>query len=543
MISSALLYYNTLRHLKRSQITHRVYRKLRPRPRPSVPKVDVREARRNWIAGASRQQSLFGVNEFRLLNQEVIIDERGDWSDSSLDRLLLYNLHYFDDLQAQGANERLQIQTHLLDRWMADNPPGGSPGWEPYPTSLRIVNWIKWSLSGGDLSERQLRSLAIQADWLSKNLEFHLLGNHLFVNAKALFFASCFFSGSDADRWRAVSCGVLEIELTEQILDDGGQFELSPMYHCLALEDVCDLINVAGTYDQGRDFVDRQELPQLASRMLSWLASMSHPDGGISLFNDSAFQIAPEPDSLFAYAARLGIKTEATPPIRYLEDSGYARVETGNACLITDIGEVGPSYIPGHAHADTLSFELSLFGQRWLVDTGCSTYEPSAERLRQRGTGSHNTVQVDDEDSSEVWASFRVARRAQVFGQRVQEEPGTTRVSCSHDGFMRLPGRVTHKRIWQMDGDRLAITDELSGTFSSAESRLLLHPDVDARKDGDVLLLSRDGYVARLQLNGVNPSIERSTWHPEFGARIATRQIRLPFSNKVLRVEMDWSEN
>jgi hypothetical protein len=32
--------------------------------------------------------------------------------------------------------------------------------------------------------------------------------------------------------------------------------------------------------------------------------------------------------------------------------------------LILDVAPVGPDYLPGHAHADTLSFELSLFGQR-----------------------------------------------------------------------------------------------------------------------------------------------------------------------------------
>ena len=38
-------------------------------------------------------------------------------------------------------------------------------------------------------------------------------------------------------------------------------------------------------------------------------------------------------------------------------DSGYAIYKSYEMKLIADIGNVGPDYIPGHAHADTLSFE------------------------------------------------------------------------------------------------------------------------------------------------------------------------------------------
>ena len=83
---------------------------------------------------------------------------------------------------------------------------------------------------------------------------------------------------------------------------------------------------------------------------------------------------------------------------------------------LLDVAPVGPDYLPGHAHADTLSFELSLFGQRVLVNSGTSQYEAGPERSRQRGTAAHNTVIVDGHDSSEVWAGFRVARRASSRG-------------------------------------------------------------------------------------------------------------------------------
>src|SRR5690606_4780416 len=110
---------------------------------------------------------------------------------------------------------------------------------------------------------------------------------------------------------------------------------------------------------------------------------------------------------------------------------------------------VGPDYLPGHAHADTLSFELSLFGQRVLVNSGTSCYGHGSERIRQRGTTAHNTVVVDGADSSEVWSGFRVARRARAINPEVHDHQGLE-ASCSHDGYHRLPGRVTHHRRWRL---------------------------------------------------------------------------------------------
>ncbi len=66
----------------------------------------------------------------------------------------------------------------MLDiKWIRENPFGKGTGWEPYPTSLRIINWIKWHFKTNSLSAEAKLSLWNQLNWLSGRPEFHLLGH------------------------------------------------------------------------------------------------------------------------------------------------------------------------------------------------------------------------------------------------------------------------------------------------------------------------------------------------------------------------------
>jgi hypothetical protein len=188
--------------------------------------VHPRPASGYWAPPARRAAALDNEGKPRFLNQSGKIDTEDDWNSPAMPRLWLYNLHYFDDLNAIGAPDRIGLHRTLISRWVGENPPFEGTGWEPYPCSLRIVNWIKWTLSGNELQPDWLESIALQSAWLEKHIEWHLLGNHLFANAKALVFAGLLFEGRGAKRWLSKGHEILQREIPEQILDDGGQFEL-----------------------------------------------------------------------------------------------------------------------------------------------------------------------------------------------------------------------------------------------------------------------------------------------------------------------------
>lgn len=545
-------YWHTLRHLRPVQIYGRALQRLRSR------RVDLRLAPGvrqtlggSWVQPARRNPSMLGPSTLRFLNQTENIGA-GGWDNPSLEKLWRYNAHYFDDLNAADARSRHEWHEALMRRWVAVNPPTSGSGWEPYPTSLRIVNWIKWSLIGNQLPPECVQSLAVQARWLASHLEVHLLGNHLLANAKALVFAGSFFDGKQADRWLETGLRLLEQEIPEQVLLDGGHFERSTMYHELALEDVLDLCNLEAKFSGVVPKLAEQQ-PAWRARvgpMRDWLAAMSHPDGEIAFFNDAAFGISPSPRELDDYAIRLGLGRQApiVKRITQLPDSGYVRVQDDQSVAILDVGPVGPEYLPAHAHADTLAFELSLFGQRVLVNSGTSLYGRSAERERQRGTAAHNTVVIDGENSSEVWAGFRVARRARPVNLAIGQNDPTV-IQCSHDGYDRLRGSPRHTRKWTLTDGSLDVEDRISGPYRRAEARFHLHPaiqveDITLESNGEVvavLRLPQDQQV-RMKFGVGSVKQEQSTWHPEFGVSVPNTCLVQEFSGPVALTRISWGQ-
>lgn len=534
MIQKFKLIFHTVKYLKLRQIFNRIRRKyLKPSINES-PAPIISEVLKKPQDFVPCQIKMLDVNCFEFLNSVARINTAEKWNDGNQDKLWLYNLHYFDDLKAIESSKRANWHSHLIERWISENPPGLGNGWEAYPSSLRIINWIKWSLIGNNFEQKWLNSLATQVRYLSNNLETHLLGNHLFANAKALVFAGLFFKGREPESWYKTGVRIIEKELAEQVLDDGGNFELSPMYHSIFLEDLLDLVNIHRTFNKEIISDIEVKIPP----MLFWLKSMCHPDGGISFFNDTAFNIAPSLDQLLDYTNRLSIKkfSKKNKSLLYLKDSGYIRIDRKNLVAIIDVANIGADYIPGHGHADALSFELSIFENRIIVNSGVSVYGISSERHKQRSTLAHSTVVIDEKNSSEVWGGFRVGRRANVVNIKTENNKDYSKVSASHDGYTRLNGSPIHSREWSFFDNKLVIKDSITGKqFHRASSILPLHPEV-------LIKNIQDNY-AQLEIHGKSVKIvfeghgelkvEASSYHPEFGLSIDNNKLIYIYSGSL----------
>lgn len=473
-LSKIGLYYHTARHLRPIQLINRVQRVFAKTARPiaSVPLQRMKsEKPRNFIF---KPTSILGRNKFLFLNEERAVSSLLDWNDPSNYKLWLYNLHYHDGLNCpETSNEK---KRNFIERWIAENPAGLGNGWEPYPLSLRIVNWVKWLLDGNEPVEGMLDSLTSQTHSLTQQLEYHLLGNHIFANAKALVFAGCFFEGPIADMWFQKGVKILKKEIPKQFLEDGAHFELSTTYHATLTEDLLDIMNILQTYDQKVP----EGWKQVAGKAVAWQQAMTQPNGTPPLFNDSAYGISPSLAEIEAYAARLGLEVHklVAESLSDLPSSGYFRYEGDNYSFFGDAGQIGPDYIPGHAHCDMLNFALFAGSQSVIVDTGISTYEVCDRRRHERSTAAHNTVQLGDVEQSEIWSAFRVARRAKIVQRDVQENSVTAAYKNYNSAYL-------HRRKFDFGQQQVLLTDsvECKNNNAHAMARFHLQPKVDLKMD------------------------------------------------------------
>lgn len=502
--SKLILLIHTVKHLKLKQIYYQLFYKIRNKlfkkeyTKPLVKKVE----NLKWKDSFDYPNSFENNNTFIFLNQSHLFENEIDWNFSEYGKLWTYNLNYFDFLNQQKITKE---QGLIFIKDYIDKDESLKDGKEPYPISLRGINWIKF-LSRYHISETNIdQTLYDHYQILIHNLEYHLLGNHLLENGYSLLFGGYYFK--DEILYQKGRKILIE-ELDEQILEDGAHFELSPMYHQILLHRLLDCINLVNSNNWKEDDL----LPFLKKKtikMLSWLRAVTFNNGTIPMVNDSTYDIAPNSQELFRYAKDNGLPLEKTK----LKDSGYRMFRNEKYELFIDVGNIGPTYQPGHAHADTFNFELYVHNQPFIVDTGISTYEKNKLRLTQRQTASHNTVRIADIEQSQVWDGFRVAKRAKI----VKIDEAQNYVEATHNGYKKL--HILHTRRFSFTNTSVHVKDTISKPTEKEQIAFFhFHPSVnkleifenkihfskesiDLYLEGEIIKISEEAYEYAMGFN------------------------------------------
>ncbi len=480
---------------------------------------------------------------FSLLNQAI---ELGlpDWNRRHGSHLWNYQLHYFPFVPGiarlsrdTGKTKAFAPVQKLIEDWIDKAIPGRSDGWDAYPVSLRTVNWIYGYTLLADLhpDQRFLElwrgSIHRQLDYLSRHLELHLLANHLFKNVKALIIGGLFF---DQPEWIATGRRLLQREVEEQILADGGHFERAPMYHAQTLADLIEstlLMRNCGHRLPAR-------FDEVIGLMADFLEALSDRQGRLALFNDSANTPETRPKPIIDAARRFTSRPSGQPGLRRknFPQTGYFiwQSEDGEEKIVVDAGPPSVAYNTAHAHCDLLSFELHLDGQPWIVDTGVHGYGSDPYRHYCRSTRAHNTVMIDGAEQSEIWSTFRMGRMARLI-EAVTSESADGWAFLGRAAHQARPDLTHERRIHRDRQGTWTIADRITGgPYQYAEVFLHLHPDLDvlAQTDGSYLI-GIDAQSRRLVTTGrlttelVEAEASRADgWYfPEFGLARPGRMI------------------
>lgn len=512
-LERAKLTLRTLRNLRPEQVAWRLRRTLAPRREPGVPAGPVALAPGAASLGAewldiedSAPDPHLQDRARRILDGEMYALGRGlplervDWTGEPVSQLWAYHLHYFEPLSTlhvmarEGEGAAASRIVTLVEGWLNATEAGRGVGWDSYPTSVRIVQWLKvlaMDEAGGcllpeGLRHAMLRSLHRQGLHLARNLELDLAANHLLKNLCALVWAGLLLDAPGTTPPGEPWTRRLAREVERQVLPDGMHEERSPAYHQLVLHDLLEVrVLRMALGDPGAG-----EMDGILRSMLRAMERMTRPDGSFLLFGDSANGSAPPPERIWRLATPLAQPGgEEEEGVWALPDAGFYGYTDPHHRLAVDCGPIGPRHQPAHGHCDALSFELDIDGVPVVVDSGVHGYAGDPFREYSRSTRAHSTVMIDGKEQSEVWGLFRVARMAEV--ERL-DGPG----GAGEEGgpLFRFTGACTpyharklrQVRRFRLEDGVLLVMDEIhGGEGHRVESFLHLHPRWQLELDGE----------------------------------------------------------
>jgi len=309
-----------------------------------------------------------------------------------------------------------------LDDWIANNPlpkykSEHTEAWRLMETGLRMrISWIPSfgcfydaEAFSDEAKFRMLRAIYDHGQFLHT---FYTNRNHLLRESNGLLAAGLSFSEFDqSEEWVEEATARIESELRSQVNRDGSHLEMSVGYQWLTVIEFEVTRSLLHRYGRTAAI---ERLDDTLRSMYEFLAAVVRPDRSFPQLNDgfilwdaAKLESTARERGWFdiEYAASAGL-SGARPDFcsRSYPNAGLHIMRsdwTADArYLVMDTGPYGGP----HGHEDKLSFELSAYGARFIVDPGSYTYDKN-DPYRNYFVGSqgHNTVLVDGGSQVRRW--------------------------------------------------------------------------------------------------------------------------------------------
>jgi len=383
----------------------------------------------------------------------------------------------------------------------------------PLELAMRALHWLAAvELAGGAAAfprafvERLAGALLADGCFLATHLEDRGIvpANHLLGNYVGLYALGLALDGAPhASRWQALATRGLETEAARQVGHDGAHFEASTAYHRFALE----LMLAAHLWARAAD--RPSPVGETLHRMLIYLRNYVGPDGCEPAFGDGddarLYPIVPRAARDHAYLLPVGAALFGDPELRarrvplseealWLAGPDARRVwswlppsdapssasfPTGGVHILRSrawqvelrAGSYGQKGVGGHAHNDQLALVAWLDGAPLVVDAGTGRYAADMIlRDRFRGTAAHSTVVIDGQEQTPIlrgrpFALIDPHWRGRAPRTRLEERGTRATIAGEHGGYMRLRGRIRHRRqvTLRRDLEVVIVEDILSG--------------------------------------------------------------------------------
>lgn len=301
-------------------------------------------------------------------------------------------------------------------------------------------------------------------------------GNHLLFEAQHMFYAATFFPEfKDAAGWKKSGVDILTREIKKQVYDDGGQFELDPLYHMASIEIFCKALQMADVNGARNEFP--QEFLDTIEKMIVFYYNICYPDYTNPCFGDAKRRgkepklrnyriwatLFPENEQIryFATEGKEGKKPENLS--KGFCTSGFFTFRNGwqddATAMVLKAGPAGE----WHNQPDNGTFELWFNGVNLFPDSGFYIYagDENVMKLRNwfRQTMVHKTLTLDNKNLE-----------TQVSTTRLWKPEGKTPTLVTENQSYK---DLKHRRsVFFVDQKYFVLVDEAVG---SAKGKVGLH--------------------------------------------------------------------
>jgi hypothetical protein len=471
-----------------------------------------------------------------------------------------------------------------LGDWLDQNPPFIGINWASMlEIGFRTLSWTSalhfllgmnrfgnWELDVGRSSRPWLVDMLVALDRQLTHVERHLSyyfspNTHLTGEALALYVAGIALPElASSARWAETGRSVLLAEIDKQILSDGGHVERSTHYQRYTLDFY---LLATLTARLAGDAVSARRFENAAGRLADFTRTIADMNGRLPHIGDDdggmlwpfagracddvrdslalAGVVLDRPE-LAAWGTPEEVAWIAGPDVATFQHSsagvasrlfpaaGYfvSRGADGSHAVL-DAGPHGYRN-GGHAHADALSFTLSIDGQPLVIDPGTSTYTMDSQlRDRMRSTASHNTVALDGRSQSVPDGPFHWQSTVDARVTACSITDAFDWIEATHDGY--APARHRRTVVRTTDSGWLVVDVIESEGRHSAAAHWHFEPSWRVTADGSRLHAAHpDGQTAWMLCAGGGLSHSRGSgthgegWcAPVYGQLVPTSTIRL----------------
>ncbi|MDQ3140787.1 MAG: heparinase II/III family protein [Bacteroidota bacterium] len=470
MCKRLILYFDTIKYLKVTQIYYQILHRIK-----TLYSVDnlsfskFEQVKINYLTHNFNDyfsdSKLGDDGTFTILNKSKQFSAKVDWNYMGLGKLWNFKLQYLDYLWNNAVSD--EQRTFILND-ISNEIKSNKLKLEAFPVSQRIIQYA-FLLHYVKLDRELERVFKCQLGYLDHNCEYHLQANHLLENYIALYLGSLYL---DENTFHKKYFYRLSKELNIQIALDGAHYEGSIMYHSQILYKLLLLINILRTNQLYPE--EMEAISTFVSKMFAWYQHITKNGLLNPILGDTAKSGSIPFEIIQAEWKKFDFPDQACHDGK----GNYFLMEQNDMSIIFNIGDVYPAHQPGHQHADLLHFVFYKNGNCIFADTGISTYENTERRRYERSTAAHNTVCINGKNQSEVWAAFRMGKRAKIvkieFGENEMKAEIQFGTNQHH----------IHKRRCYISEGLLEIQDEVIGTNNNEINFAYFHLDysVDVEK-------------------------------------------------------------